>query len=124
MSVDVTRVCLTLPVPPSANRLWRNGKGRTYKDKAAVAYNEAVYALCLQAGYRKPLWPKTTPLRVSLTWYRQVRKGDLDNRAKATLDALRRIIYVDDAQVSELHLYRVDGQRPGRVEVTIEPLTP
>ena len=24
-----------------------------------------------------------------------------------------------DAQITELHLYRVDGQRPGRVEITI-----
>lgn len=113
-------VRLTLPVPPSTNRLWRNGRGRTYKSKAAQAFEAEVRAICYKAGITRPKWAKDVPLRVTLTWYRQIKKGDLDNRAKATLDSLRGLVLVDDAQVTELHLFRVDGQRPGRVELVVE----
>lgn len=113
-------VRLTLPVPPSTNRLWRNGRGRTYKSKAAQEFEAEVRAICYKAGITRPKWAKDVPLRVTLTWYRQIKKGDLDNRAKATLDSLRGLVLVDDAQVTELHLFRVDGQRPGRVELVVE----
>ena len=114
------RVTLTLPVPPSANRLWRNGRGRTYKSEPARAFAAEVLAICYKAGHTRPRWPKDTPLRVTMTWYRAIKRGDLDNKAKALLDSLRGLVIVDDAQVCELHLYRVDGQRPGRCEVIVE----
>ncbi len=114
-------VRLTLPEPPSANRLWRkSGAGHLYKDKTVLAFREAVYTACLKAKVTRPKFAPADPLKVTLTWYRARKSGDLDNRAKASLDALRGLAFVDDNQVCELHLFRVDGQRPARIEVTIE----
>lgn len=64
--------------------------------------------------------PLAGPLAVELAFYRGNEIGcDVDNLAKAVLDALNGVCYGDDAQVDEMHLYRaVDRDRP-RVEVEI-----
>jgi crossover junction endodeoxyribonuclease RusA len=110
-------VTLTLPEPPSANRIWRNGRGRTYTSQAAKDFKAAVLAAALKAGIRKPLF--TGPVRLTMIWYRQRKAGDTSNRIKVVEDALNNVLWLDDKQVCELHVYRVDGQRPGRLEVTI-----
>ncbi len=47
------------------------------------------------------------------------RKADLDNFNKLWQDALSGIVYEDDSQIAELHLYRgYDKERP-RIEVAI-----
>jgi Holliday junction resolvase RusA-like endonuclease len=91
---------LTLPVPGSANRQWRAGRGRTYKNKAAREYEEA-------AGWAMASCPKLSgEVAVDVAWYTP-RKLDLDNRAKPLLDALKGIAFGDDIEVAELHMRRV-----------------
>lgn len=52
-------------------------------------------------------------------YFKTKRTQDLDNYNKLVLDALTGIIYVDDGQISALHLYRCyDKDRP-RIEVTV-----
>jgi Holliday junction resolvase RusA-like endonuclease len=47
------------------------------------------------------------------------RKADLDNFNKLWQDELSDIVYTDDSQIAELHLYRdYDKARP-RIEVTV-----
>lgn len=116
------KVILTLPEPPSSNRLWRNGRGRTYTSEAARDFKRAVYAACLVAGITRPVFPAHSAVKLTLTWYRQRKAGDLSNRVKVVEDALNGIVWHDDKQIAELHLYRVDGQRPGRVDLLIESL--
>ncbi len=118
--MSATIVRLTLPEPPSANRLWRNGRGRTYTDAAAHEFKLATRVACAKAGITRVVFPTGTPVAVTLTWYRQRKAGDTSNRIKVVEDALNGIVWDDDKQVSELHVYRVDGQRPGRVEVIVE----
>jgi Holliday junction resolvase RusA-like endonuclease len=51
----------------------------------------------------------------------RVGKPDADNLAKAVLDAGNGLLYLDDAQVAELHVRRIvgrEGEAP-RVEVTV-----
>jgi Holliday junction resolvase RusA-like endonuclease len=91
---------LTLPVPGSANRQWRVGRGRTYKTETARKYEEA-------AGWAMASCPKLSgEIAVDVTWYTP-RKSDLDNRAKPLLDALKGIAFGDDIEVAELHMRRV-----------------
>lgn len=112
------RVELTLPEPPSANRIWRTGRGRTYTSQAAKDFKAAVYAEALRQRITKPVF--AGPVKLTMTWYRQRKAGDLSNRIKVVEDALNGVVWVDDKQVSELHLFRVDGQRPGRLHLIIE----
>ncbi len=116
---------LTLPEPPSVNRIWRNGRGRNYLSKEARDFKLAAKVAAAKVGYLKGgafPFPAGTPIRVTLTWYRNRRAGDLDNRAKATLDCLNRVIWADDDQIVELHCYRQDAPKQGRVELIIEAL--
>jgi Holliday junction resolvase RusA-like endonuclease len=115
-----TRVELTLPEPPSSNRLWRNGRGRMYTDTAAKDFKLAVHAACLKAGITRVRFPEGTPVKLTLTWYRQRKAGDTSNRIKIVEDALNGLLWADDKQICELHVTRVDGQRPGRLHLLAE----
>lgn len=111
-------ISLTLPVPPSANRLWRNGRGRTYKTNAAKSYELAVLAECR----RKRVEPVRGKVAVGIVWYRDRKAGDLDNKIKPCLDALKGLAFGDDALVYHLTATLMDGHKPGRLEVTIAPV--
>lgn len=101
------------------NRIWRTGKGRTYKDKTAKAYGEAVAAYCL-AHRVKLAFPEGVRVAYTLTWYRGRKAGDLSNRVKVVEDALNGIVWADDGQIVEVHLYRVDATKAtARVELSI-----
>lgn len=58
--------------------------------------------------------PKSLPKKV----LHHTKRPDLDNLTKAIQDAVRGIVYRDDAQVVELHVRKVFGERPG-VEVRL-----
>jgi Holliday junction resolvase RusA-like endonuclease len=46
----------------------------------------------------------------------------LDNRAKVALDALNGLLWADDQQIVELHLFRHDRPRDGALLLTVEAL--
>lgn len=46
------------------------------------------------------------------------RYGDLDNHVKAVMDALNGVVWVDDAQVVEMHAYKIEGSP--RIEIDID----
>jgi Holliday junction resolvase RusA-like endonuclease len=104
----------TLPVVTSANRLWRQGKGRTYKAKGAG--NDTRTAALL---FRHVV-PLLGDLAVSITWYRERRVGDTDNKIKGTLDLLKGIAYADDASVARVSCERVDDGTPARLVVDVD----
>jgi crossover junction endodeoxyribonuclease RusA len=108
---------LTLPVPPSANRYWRTVQGRVYVSTEARRYRVDVHLRALTEGMRKPL---TGPVVVSATIYRERKTGDLDNRLKVLLDALKGVAFIDDDQVVEIHARREDDRANPRAEVRIE----
>jgi Holliday junction resolvase RusA-like endonuclease len=70
-----------------------------------VAYREAIqWAI---RGTRSPglaRQPTTDLLAVSIVFH--TNRGDLDNLAKAILDAGNGLAWEDDRQIVELHLYR------------------
>lgn len=113
----------TLPMPPSANEYWRsfvvNNKVRVVLSAKAKSYKEAVADLAHRLGM--------TPITghdviVTVTFYRNQASGDLDNRIKVTLDALRGVAFEDDKQVVEIHAYRHDDKGNGRIVISVMPV--
>lgn len=112
---------ITLPEPPSVNRVWRKGKGgKLYLNPKAATFYTRVQAALRTAGVWRIRFPAPTPVRYTLTWYRARKAGDLSNRLKCFEDALNGLVWTDDQQVVGFTCQRIDGQRPARVEVTIE----
>jgi crossover junction endodeoxyribonuclease RusA len=103
---------ITLPLPPLVNRYYRRGRNVTYLSKEGREFKKAVSELL-------DVSPTTEEVKVSATVYRKRKVGDIDGYAKATLDAMQGLVYVDDAQVTELHLYKRDDKLNPRVEVRV-----
>ncbi len=107
----------TLPVTERVNACWRQYRGRTIvsarhrADKAAapLAFRHAI--------------PLAGDVRVTVTWYRERRAGDTDGRLKTALDLLTGHAYLDDAQVADVRIVRVDDERePARLVVHVWPV--
>lgn len=105
----------TLPMPPSANTYWRNINGKTLVSEEAREYKKEIAKLASRLGMR----PAQGTVGVMIQVYRQQKSGDLDNRIKVTLDALRGVAFEDDAQVTEIHAFRYDDKDNSRIVVSI-----
>lgn len=110
---------LVLPMPPSANRYWRNWRGAMVVSEEARAYKSNVAKLAMAQRTR----PLSGDIYVSIDVYRKQKSGDLDNRIKVVLDSLRGTAFDDDKQVVEIHARRFDDKSNPRVEVTIEEVS-
>lgn len=108
-----------LPIPPSANRYWRNVRGNMVVSSEAKHYKHSAGWLAKAAGVREPL---TGPVAVMIGYYRPERRGDLDNRLKCLLDALNGIAYTDDSQVVAIISYRQESPKNGRIEICVKPV--
>lgn len=139
-------VTLTLPYPPSVNE-WKTPtmkrgrrSGVTYaamiEAKPFRDYKREVRIIARQAHAPRihgrvavvyALYP-ARPLdadkraKLSATWDDDVRCIDLDNAMKVVLDALKQLVFDDDARVHELHGYRVEPDGDRRLIVTIAPM--
>lgn len=109
---------LVLPYPPSANRYWRNFKGRTVISAEARAYKKEVVARLAWLGINTA-WIMIGPIAISLWVYRPRKSGDLDNRIKVILDSLQGLRYENDSQIVEIHVYRHDDKANPRVEAEL-----
>jgi crossover junction endodeoxyribonuclease RusA len=111
-------ITLTLPYPPSANRLWRIWRGRQILSAEARQYKSTV-ALLARMVCETPL-PYESLVSMTVRVYRPRKAGDLGNRIKILQDALNKVAYNDDEQIIEEHHYRCDDKANPRVEVIIE----
>src|SRR6056297_4211654 len=95
-----------LPWPPSVNAAWRAYQGRNILSKVGRAYRKAAVAHVheLNGGEPEPL---LGPLAMTIRMHPpDRRRRDVDNHAKAVLDACTHAgVWSDDSQVRELHLY-------------------
>lgn len=105
-----------LPMPPSANVYWRVSNGIVHVSKVARDYKITAGWLAKAAGVHTPL---AGDVAVTVTVYRPERRGDLDNRLKVLLDSLKGIAFEDDDQVVEIHAYRRDTPKDGRISVEV-----
>lgn len=108
---------ITLPPPVSANRYWRNFRGRMVVSAEAKAYKEQVAWIARAAGVELIDGDVSVTMRV----YRQAKRGDLDNTAKVLLDSLNGIAYADDSQIVRIVAERYDDKKNPRVEVEVTP---
>lgn len=107
----------TIPYPPSANRYWRTRVVKqfvvTYVSGEATKFKKAVSAQLVGTV------PMKGELTITLKFFRPRKVGDLDNRIKCCLDALNKLCYDDDSQITAIHAYRYDDKKNPRVEVEI-----
>lgn len=107
---------LTLPLPPSVNRMYRAVRGKVLLSQEGRAYKDAC---ALAAVAQLGVDPMEGRLILRADFHMNDR-GDLDNRFKALLDALQGSAYYNDSQLVELHAKRHYAKAEHRVEVEIE----
>jgi crossover junction endodeoxyribonuclease RusA len=120
--VTVAIINLQLPEPPSSNRYWRQARGRLYVSAEANAYKLVVMAAIRRSrkSWEGPVpFPHPTEVCITAHWTRAKRMGDLDNRLKVVIDALRGLAFTDDKQVTEIHAFRHDSPKNGGLELSI-----
>lgn len=108
---------ITLPPAPSANRYWRNFRGRMVTSAEARAYKEQAAWIARAAGME----PETGDVSLTVRWYRERKAGDLSNRLKILEDALIGVAYTDDSQIVRIVAERYDDKANPRVEVEVTP---
>lgn len=107
-------VTLTLPFPPSANRIWRTGKGRTYLNPKYKAWKDEAFACYLQqkkvAGH-----PIAGHFTYHITLDEKKRKvaRDGDNRNKAPLDFLQSVGLIEDDKLADAGSWSWGPIEPG-----------
>lgn len=133
-------VTLTVPgAPVPKGRPRHTRAGHAYTPAKTRSYEAAIRSLAMIAMRTRP--PITAPVKVEIvvdlpmpaSWPRR-RKGsamagfivpavrpDLDNLAKAALDAINGIVLADDGLVVELHALKRYALAPG-MTITITPL--
>lgn len=109
---------LTLPYPPSVNRMYRNVGGKTLLSKDGRDYRESVGIACLIAG--RPRIEGRIAVSVELCPPDR-RRRDLDNAFKGLLDSLQHAgVYEDDSQIDDLRIRRGAVVSGGEVKVVLE----
>jgi Holliday junction resolvase RusA-like endonuclease len=88
--------------PPSVNTIWRSVNGRVLKSRDYRIWASQAAAQ-MRASVKGPLVPISKPCRVEFVWPRGSKNSDLDNRFKASCDALQESgIIADDRLIEEI----------------------
>lgn len=111
---------IKLPYPPSVNRYWRKVGNRMLISKAGRDYKRQV----CKATKGLIAQPMRGPVSVAIEAAPPDKRiRDLDNLLKAPLDALKGAgVYLDDSQIDEIHLYRVEQVAGGLLSVSVVPI--
>lgn len=113
-----------LPFPPSVNTYWRRNRfgSGMYVSQRGQDYQQAVEAVVLDNWSEH--FPLTGRLDVIIDLHPKTRrKFDIDNYAKATIDALMYArMFADDEQIDNLHLQRCEITEKGSAIVYVTEL--
>ena len=82
-----------LPFPPSANTIWRRGKGRTYRSAKYKNWQQVASNMLLAQGRIRRIDGKFTAY---IKLNEDAGRGDADNRVKVVLDLAQRCGLVAD----------------------------
>lgn len=106
---------ITLSTEPiSLNSMYRGRRFLTTKGKSTKQYMELEF----QTQYKGDLLDGDVTLNV-LFYFKDNRKRDIDSHLKALLDSMSGIVYQDDSQVNELHVFKEVDKKNPRVVVQI-----
>jgi len=105
MKVLSSKLRIEIPaIPPSVNHYWKARGKRRFLTKRAREWKRLVKdEVKRQLPKHKPL---TGRVSVKVTLCVRYRRGDVDNRLKAILDAFNGLVWVDDRQVDFLAIER------------------
>ena len=103
---------LTLPYPVSANRKFYGRQHLTTEARDYLTHAGWVARSQVDA-------PLSGKVAITVRIYRPRKRGDIDNGLKLMFDALNGIVYEDDKQIVELHVYRHDDKANPRVELSV-----
>lgn len=112
-------VAFTVPGRPRGKERPRMGRnGKFYTPKTTREYEESV-AWFAKSAYKED--PTELPVRLDLMIRSSKCKADASNILKCIEDGMNGIIYIDDKQIKEIHIKRVEGDGEG-VDVTVSLL--
>jgi crossover junction endodeoxyribonuclease RusA len=114
---------MNLPYPISANKYWRNVKGRMVRSAEAKVYKDTVGWLAKSIGIKRlhggvHLSVKYHP-KLKLNGQASEIRLDLDNVLKVTADALNGIAYDDDKQIIKITAELSYGIKDGGLTVNV-----
>ena len=116
--MDFTAAMIELDIPaapPSVNRIWRNGQGKTYLSKEAVEFYQIV-----KWTVRERVPKDWRYYRVEIVVEPRSRRGDVDNKIKPTLDALTKAgFWPDDDRVAFVSCHFGKVNRNGRTLIRV-----
>jgi len=103
-----------IPLPPSANTMWRNVKGRTLLSKKYREWRtEAASQIVFYQAPRKILGPVSIFIKAR----RPRRNADIDNRIKPILDLLEEVGVIENDNQVEFLCIRWDDVNGAVVHV-------
>lgn len=111
------------PFPPTVNTYWRNivmqGKPRTITSKEGRVFRERVLSMVCFDDMTRPALTGRLEVTIDLC-PPDKRKRDIDNYAKAVLDAMTHAgVWGDDSQIDRLIINRLPPEKPGHAFLTI-----
>jgi crossover junction endodeoxyribonuclease RusA len=114
-------IILDLPWPPTVNHMYGVMRsGRKYIKPAGVAFRKAVCEIVAELGIA-PIMGRVSVVISAFPPDR--RRIDLDNRIKATQDALTHAgVYLDDSQIDDLHIMRLNVEKGGKLKVFVSEI--
>lgn len=98
---------IKLPLlPPTVNESYRRSATSFYKSKEAKGLFEQIQWMMKSQYKGKPL---EGDVSVSINFYIKNKRRDIDGSIKAALDCGNGILYKDDCQVTQLHVFKLVG---------------
>ena len=118
---DAMELILSIPWPPTENKIWRTSRSMMYSSEKYKQFSTLTF-LMVKQQLPRTFEKFAGPVRVTLDLYPPTRQSyDIDNRIKPTLDALTKsAVWEDDDQVVELIVRKRSVVKRGKAEVRIE----
>lgn len=102
----------------SKSNAYRIAGKRMYKTKQCKDWEAAITAAASKAHGSKPVWEGEVRVVIAL-YFADARRRDCDGPIKSLLDAMNKLCYKDDTQVSTILIQKKIDREDPRSEVSI-----
>ncbi len=111
-------IILELPISPTINHAYGIARnGRKFIRQAGVEFRKSVCEIVAGRGIETITGRVSVFIAVHMP---TKRRSDIDNRAKAVLDALTHAgVWLDDEQIDSLHIVRREVIKGGKLSVVV-----